>query len=63
MKMTVVASYNAVPFMFTVVPSGSTNLTMLSSHPALAAHSMATYKSDSNTMRMWNNRHQDQGTI
>lgn len=42
MNMTVVASYRAVPFMFTVVPRGKTNFIMLSSHPASAAQSIAT---------------------
>ena len=42
MKMTVVASYRAVPLMLTVAPSGSTNLMMLSWQPICSAHCMLT---------------------
>ena len=41
-KMTVVASYSAVPLMLTVVPRGITKSTMLPLHPISFAHSMAT---------------------
>ena len=42
MKMTVTASYSAVPFMLTVVARGSTNCTTASSRPMSLAQAIAT---------------------
>ena len=42
MKMTVSASYSAVPFMLMVAPSGTTKLLTDSAQPALQAHWMVT---------------------
>ena len=42
MKITVSASYSAVPFMFTVAPSGSTKLITPGSSPRALAHRMVT---------------------
>mmetsp|Transcript_29062 Transcript_29062/g.81326 ORF Transcript_29062/g.81326 Transcript_29062/m.81326 type:complete len:201 (-) Transcript_29062:365-967(-) len=42
MKMTVSASYRAVPFMLMVAPSGRTKLQIDSAHPIFCAHSRVT---------------------